>query len=292
MPPLAPHSTPLNQQPQWQATLRYVLVLLLVLQALGPFIWILFTALKGPDEPVFGGPLLGLPQQPSLQNFATVWQKLPFLQFGLNSFMVSSIATLFNNSTSLLSAYALARLPFKGKNLVFAFVLASMMLPLQVTMIPLFLLVLGLGLTEGHGPLALWLGLAFPFCVSSLGTMLLRQAIVDLPIALEEAAILEGASPLALLWQVVVPALRPTLITIALFSMLGTWGEFLWPSLLVNEPQHMTLPLGLVQLQSQFSSNWRWISAGTLMNLVPSLVFFMVCHRYLLPTKVGSAVKG
>lgn len=262
--------------------------LILVLQAAAPVVWLLSTALKSNQEALISIPPQWIPQHPTWENFQAVWEKIPFLAFGLNSLVVAGIATACNVTTSLLVGYCLGRYQFKGKAWLNMLVLASMFVPFQVTMIPLYLLFLQLGLSESNGIIPLWIALALPFCVSGFGIIYVKNAVANLPIALEEAAILEGASFIQLILKVVMPALKPTLMTCIMFSFLPQWGEFLWPSVLINAPEHMTIPLGLVQLQSQFSMNWRWVAAGTIISLIPSFVFFALIQKTLLnPDGVG-----
>jgi len=262
--------------------------LVLVSQAVAPVAWLLSTALKSNQEALISIPPQWIPQQPTLENFQAVWNKIPFLAFGLNSFIVAFISTTLNITSALVMGYCLGRYNFVGKPWLNALVLASMFVPFQVTMIPLYLLCLQLGLSEANGIIPLYIALALPFCVSGFGIIYVKNAVASLPIALEESAILEGASFVQLIWHVVMPALKPVLMTAVIFSFLAQWGEFLWPSVLINSPEHMTIPLGLVQLQSQFSMNWRWVAAGTIISLIPSFVFFALMQKALLnPDSVG-----
>ncbi|MDX2084665.1 MAG: carbohydrate ABC transporter permease [Candidatus Melainabacteria bacterium] len=274
-----------------QLGLRYGLLLLLTLAAIGPFAWLLSTALKSSGENIFAYPPRWLPEQPTLQNFVKVWQSLPMDRYFFNSLGVGFLTVALNLGFSVLAAYPLARLRFKGQRLALFLVLATMMVPFQVIMIPLYLLLLQLQLTEGHGLLASWLGLALPFAVSGFGIFFVRQALLSLPTALDEAARLDGCNGLQTLWYVLLPPIRPTLATLAVFTFMASWGEFLWPSILISRPENMTLPVGLVQLQGLFSADWRLVAAGTIVSIVPVLVFFIALQRYFVQGVLSGASK-
>lgn len=273
-------------------TLQYMLLSLLVLLSVFPFLWLLSTALKSPSENIFAYPPQFIPAQPTLQNFISVWQKVPMLWFFINSIVVTVLTIVFNITLSVMAAYPLARMRFKGQNAIFFSILATMMIPFQVLMIPLYLICLKLNLTDAAGWMNGWLGLVLPFAVSGFGIFFVRQALVTLPRELEESAVLDGCNSLQILWHVLLPLIRPTLATLAVFAFMATWGEFLWPSIILSEPSHFTLPVGLVQLQSAFSADWKLIAAGTLLSMVPMLVFFFALQKYFVSGATSGAVKG
>jgi putative chitobiose transport system permease protein len=272
--------------------LRYGLLVLLAVSSVGPFGWLVATALKGAGENIFAYPPQLWPQQPSLEAFTTAWHKVPFGLYFLNSLAVAAIAVVLNLVLSTLAAYPLARMTFKGQKAVFTLILLTLMIPFQAMLIPLYLMTLHLGLGEGGNVWALWLGLAIPVGVSGFGMFFMRQAMIPLPKALEESAVLDGANSLQVLWHVLVPLVRPSLVTLGILTLLASWGDFLWPSLLTANPQHFTLPVGLVELQGAFSTNWRLIAAGTVLSMLPVLVFFVVLQRYFIGTDLASGVKG
>lgn len=270
---------------------RYSLLLLLSVVALGPFLWLLSTALKSADENIFQYPPQFWPTHATVENFKAAWQAVPMGQYFLNSIGVSLATVTLNLVISTLAAYPLARLHFRGEKLAFFAILASMMIPFQVLMIPLYLLMMKLGLGDSHGRLSLWLGLTIPFAVSGFGIFFVRQAMVTLPRALEEAAVMDGCNSLQTLWYVLLPQIKPTLATLAVLSLLTSWGELLWPSILISDPKHFTLPVGLVQLQGFFSANWRLVAAGTVLSMAPILVAFVFLQRYFVSGTLAGAVK-
>ena len=262
--------------------------LVFIALAILPFLWMLSTSFKGSQEALFSSPPQWLPQSPTWEHYQKVWDALPLPQFFLNSLVVTCLASFGNVLNAVLAGMALSRFNFKGKRLFLMLILATMFVPFEVLMIPLYKTVLSLGLTASSGQVPLWIGLALPFCVSGFGILMVKQALDELPSAYEEAARLDGAN----LWQeiyfVILPLIQPTLVTLAIFSFIAVWGDFLWASLLTNEAQTLTLTTGLVQLQGQFSSDWRQISAGTVLMLVPSLLFFAVMQRYLIAPQGGA----
>lgn len=272
--------------------IQYAILVLLVLLSILPFVWLLSTALKSPDENIFAYPPQFIPAHPTLDNFISVWQKVPMFWFFVNSIIVTLLTIFFNITLSVMAAYPLARMRFKGQGTIFFSILATMMIPFQVLMIPLYLICLKLNLTDGTGIINGWLGLVLPFAVSGFGIFFVRQALVTLPKELEESAVLDGCNSLQILWHILLPLIRPTLATLAVFAFMATWGEFLWPSIILSEPSHFTLPVGLVQLQSAFSSDWKLIAAGTLLSMVPILVFFFALQKYFVSGATSGAVKG
>lgn len=291
---MAQTSSPLSftTKRAWQTWAHYALLALLAAAALGPFLWLLSTALKGSEENIFASPPQLLPQSPTLGNLTEVWTKVPMGTYMVNSVVVAVITVGLNLVFSTLAAYPLARMKFKGQKWITVLILATMMIPFQVLMIPLYLLLLQLGLTGASGLVPAYIGLAIPFAISGFGIFFIRQALITIPRDLEESAQLDGCTPLQTLWYVMVPLIRPSLATLAIFTFMASWGEFLWPSIILNEPEHFTLPVGLVQLQGQFSSNWRLIAAGTLVSMGPILLIFLTLQRFFLRGNLQGAVKG
>jgi putative chitobiose transport system permease protein len=268
--------------------LRYLGRTFFILIAVMPFLWMLSTSFKGSEEALFTTPPQWVPLHPTFEHYVKVWQALPMLQFFVNSLVVTTLASFGNVLNAVLAGIALSRFDFKGKTLFFGLIFATMFVPFEVLMIPLYKSVLQLGLTARSGMIPLWIGLALPFCVSGFGILMVKDAVDNLPAYYEEAALLDGASLFQRIFGVIMPLIQPTLVTLTIFSFIAVWGDFLWASLLTNEPQTLTLTTGLVQLQGQFSSDWRQISAGTVLMLLPSLLFFGVMQRYLIQSQGGA----
>ena len=268
------------------AALQLTLLLLLALVVLLPLLWLVSTSLKGPAEDIFTSPPALLPSQPSLAAYGQLFAANPMLTYLRNSALVSALAVLANLLFCSLAAYPLARLRFRGRGLVLALVVATILIPFQVVMIPLYLLMVQLGLRN-----SLW-ALILPQAATAFGIFLLRQSFLGVPVELEEAARIDGCSALGEWWNVMIPAARSDLITLAMFVFIGSWSDFLWPLIILDDPGLYTLPLGLQQLASSFSLDWRLVAAGSVVSILPVLLLFILLQRFILPNASGDAVKG
>ena len=281
-----PPASPGPQASGRAVALQLSLLMLLALVVLLPLVWLVSTSLKGPAEDIFTSPPALLPSQPSLAAYGQLFTANPMLTYLRNSALVSGIAVLANLLFCSLAAYPLARLRFRGRGLVLALVVATILIPFQVVMIPLYLLMVQLGLRN-----SLW-ALILPQAATAFGIFLLRQSFLGVPVELEEAARIDGCSPLGEWWNVMIPAARSDLITLAMFVFIGSWSDFLWPLIILDDPGLYTLPLGLQQLASSFSLDWRLVAAGSVVSILPVLVLFVLLQRYILPNASGDAVKG
>jgi putative chitobiose transport system permease protein len=264
----------------------YVLLGGIALGMLFPLLWLVSTSLKSPGEDIFSFPPQLLPRQPTGENFQQVWQTYPFAHYLWNSTIIAVLTVGFNLLFCALAAYPLARLNFQGRNLIFALVISTIMIPFQIVMIPLYILTVQLGLRNTY------LGVIFPSLASAFGIFLLRQAFQGVPKELEEASRLDGCSELGIWWHVMIPAVRPALITLAIFVFIGSWSDFLWPLIVLDRDDYYTLPLGVAKLASTLDLNWRLIAAGSVISIAPVLVLFLFLQRYIIPTETGSGVKG
>lgn len=251
-----------------------------------PLLWLISTALKSPTENIWQSPPQLLPSQPTLENFSKVWQSLPFGVYLYNSLIVSALTVGLNLLFCSLAAYPLARLSFVGRNAIFIAIVATIMIPFQIVMIPLYILTVQLGLRNSY------LGVIFPSLASAFGIFLLRQALLSVPKEIEEAARLDGSSELGLWWHIMLPAIRPALITLAIFVFIGAWSDFLWPLIVIQDESLYTLPLGVAKLAGTFSLDWRLVAAGSVISITPVLLLFLFLQKYIVPTDTGSGVKG
>jgi len=268
------------------AILQLLLLILLALVVLVPLLWLVSTSLKGPAEDIFSSPPALLPSQPSLNAYVQVFGSNPLGTYLLNSTIVSGLAVTANLLFCSLAAYPLARMRFKGRGFVLALVVATILIPFQVVMIPLYLLMVQLGLRNTL------MALVIPQAATAFGLYLLRQSFLAVPVELEEAARIDGCSKLGEWWNVMIPAARADLITLGMFVFIGTWSDFLWPLVILDDPALYTLPIGLQQLASSFSLDWRLVAAGSVVSILPVLVLFVVLQRFILPSASGDAVKG
>lgn len=261
---------------------------LLALAALtvGPFLWLLVTALKGGAENIFAYPPSLWPAQPTLDNFRQVWEAVPFGRYFFNSVLVAVVSVALNLIIASLAAFPLARMRFRGREPFFVVILATMMIPLPVIMIPLFILSQRLGLLNSYA------GLILPTAVSAFGIFLMRQAFLAIPREIEEAAVIDGASPWEVFWQVMLPLTKPSLATLAIFVFVGAWGDFLWPLIVLKDPDLYTLPVGISYLAGTFSANWRLIAAGSVLSIIPIVAVFIGLQRFFIGGQTAGAVKG
>jgi putative chitobiose transport system permease protein len=264
----------------------YVLLGAIAFVMLFPLLWLISTSFKSPAENIFQFPPQLFPTQPTFQNFLTVWQSNPFGQYLFNSTIIAVLTVGLNLLFCSLAAYPLARLDFRGRDLIFTSIVSTIMIPFQIVMIPLYILTVQLGLRNTY------LGVIFPSIASAFGIFLLRQAFQGVPKELEEAARIDGCSELGLWWNIMLPAVRPALVTLAIFVFIGSWSDFLWPLIVLDRPEYYTLPLGVATLAGTFSLDWRLIAAGSVISIAPVLLFFLFMQRYIVPTDSGSGVKG
>lgn len=264
----------------------YLLLTAIAVVMLFPLLWLLSTALKSPTENIFSFPPQLIPQSPTFANFVKVWQEHPFGRYLLNSTLVAGLTVSFNLLFCALAAYPLARLDFRGRDIIFATIVSTIMIPFQIVMIPLYVLTVQLGLRNTY------LGIIFPSLASAFGIFLLRQAFQGVPKELEEAGRIDGCSELGIWWHIMLPAVRPALITLGIFVFIGAWSDFLWPLIVIDRPEFYTLPLGVATLAGQFNLDWRLIAAGSVISILPVMILFIFLQRYIIPTDSGSGVKG
>jgi putative chitobiose transport system permease protein len=265
--------------------LWYFVLGLIALITIFPFAWILLTSLKGPTDLLFSTPPQFFPGTVTFQNYATVLAALPIPKFFLNSIVASSATTAGNVLIASLAAYPLAKMRFRFRDPIFYLLLATLIVPIQLTFIPSYLLARFFGYYDSL-PAIVW-----PALASAFNIFLMRQAFRGVPSELIDAARVDGAGDWRIWWQIAMPLVRPTLATVAIFTFVTSWNDFLWPSLMLPTPGNKTLPVGLAALQSYFSSDFRSIAAGVTMTVVPILIFFVALQRYFV-RGLGGAIKG
>lgn len=265
----------------------YLVLLGIAVVMLLPLVWLISTSFKAPTENLFQFPPRFLPESPTFENFIKVWQTEPFGRYLFNSLLVAGLTVGFNLLFCSLAAYPLARLEFRGREIIFSLIVSTILIPFQIVMIPLYILTVQLGLRNTY------LGLIFPAIASAFGIFLLRQAFQGVPKELEEAARMDGCSELGIWWFVMLPSIRPALVTLAIFVFIGSWSDFLWPLIILDQPEYYTLPLGVARLLgTTFGQDFRLIAAGSVISIAPILLFFVLMQRYIVPTESGSGVKG
>ncbi|PSB20105.1 carbohydrate ABC transporter permease [Phormidesmis priestleyi ULC007] len=276
----------MKQRQIWKSLLNYGLLSTIAFFMLIPLVWLVSTSFKSPSEDIFQFPPQLLPSQPTFENFVTVWQSNPFGRYLFNSTIVSVLTVALNLLFCSLAAYPLARLSFKGREVIFSAIVATILIPFQIVMIPLYVLAVQLGLRNSY------LGVIFPAIASAFGIFLLRQAFQGVPKELEEASRMDGCSDLGVWWHIMLPSIRPALVTLSIFVFIGSWSDFLWPLIVLDRPELYTLPLGVANLAGTFTLDWRLIAAGSVISIVPILLFFVAMQHYIVPSETGSGVKG
>lgn len=268
------------------------ILIVTVLLSIFPFIWLLSTSLKGVNEDIFAYPPMIIPQDFTWDNYVEVWHRVNFMGYFINSMIVASLTVLLNLILSSLAAYPLARMNFRGKKVAFFSILATIMIPFQAIMLPVYIITLKLHLIDSVNAVMGYIGLVMPFAVSAFGIFLMRQAFLKVPKEVEEAAIVDGCNVFQMFVKVVLPMVKPTLAVLAVFTFIGSWGEFLWPSIMLTKDSMYTLPVGINNLQGMFSANWRFIAAGSIISTIPIIIFFLAMQRYFISGENDGAVKG
>jgi multiple sugar transport system permease protein len=265
--------------------IAYLALSLLALLALVPFIWMLSTSLKSLDE-VFLYPPKWIPSHLRFSNYTSLWHDFPMTTWVLNSLKVSSSVTIGVLITSSLAAYAFARMDFPFRNALFYMYLGAMMIPGWVMLVPNFVLMRRLGWIDTH-----W-ALIIPAMGQPFGTFLLRQFFLTIPKELEEAARIDGMGHFQIYRRIILPLSLPALATLAVFQFMGIWNEFLWPLIVLNSPDKFTIPLGLGYLNTQHSTDWTRLMAGSVILLVPIVILFIMSQRYYVRGIALTGLKG
>jgi multiple sugar transport system permease protein len=247
-----------------------------------PFLWTLVTSVTpgaGLTEPRL------VPEDPSAAAYRTLLDAMPFWRILLNSLWIGMASTLLQLLTSAMAAYAFDRLAFPGRNALFLVYLATLMVPLQVLVVPLFIEMKMLGFVDTYAALVL------PTIASAFGVFLLRQAVAAVPRELDEAAFIDGAGHIRVFFLIVLPLIRPALATFAVFAFLASWNSFLWPLVVIRSPELMTLPLGLANLHGRFTTQWDVVMAGSVVSVIPIALLYLVAQRHVIASVATSGLK-
>jgi multiple sugar transport system permease protein len=270
----------------WRTTRRYLVLIACAVLTIGPFVWMVLASLKT-DADIRAVPPTLLPDPITGDNYSRVLDAFPFWRFAINSLGVSIASTALQLVTASTAAYVFARIEFRGRNVVFGLYLATMMIPLQVVVVPLFIEMRNLGLVDTYA------GLVLPTVVSSFGTFLMRQAFLALPREIDEAAFVDGAGHFTVFARILLPLSKPALATFAVFAFMATWNSFLWPLVITQaSDRHVTLPVGLSRLNGRFSTDWNVVMAGSVMSIVPIVIFYAFTQRWVVRSVAHAGIKG
>lgn len=250
-----------------------------------PFLWTVSTSLKDISE-VFTYPPRLSGKEWVWENYVKVWERYPFLDFFLNTVKITALVVIGQLLTSSMAGYVFARLKFRGRDAIFMLYLATIIIPVQVTVIPNFFLMKTYGLIDTHWSLIL------PGLVSAFGTFLLRQFFQTIPAALEEAAKIDGCNPFGIYWRIFVPLSKPAIATLGIFICNGVWNDFYNPLIFINTTSKMTLTLGLATMQGLYSTDWPVLMAATTISITPIIVLFLLAQDLFVRGVTLSGLKG
>jgi multiple sugar transport system permease protein len=266
----------------------YTVLIGLSLIFVAPLVWMLLTSIKGPGEATQVPPTV-VPQDPTTEAYGTLFSgnsQTPVLRWFVNSMLAATGQAVVILAVASMAAYALARMNFRGKNVVFAMIIATLFVPIFTLIIPNFLIIDRLGWLD-----SLW-ALIIPGAAGAFGVFFLRQFFLSLPRELEEAAVLEGANSWQIFTKVILPLSKPALATLAVISFLSNWNDFIWPIYVLFSPENFTLPPGLGILQGAYTINYPVVMAGAALASVPALILFLFAQRYIIEGVSRSGLKG
>lgn len=268
------------------SVLKYALLLLTMAVFIVPVFWMVSASFKTLQE-IYTFPPQWIPSQPRWENYVRAWNAAPFGRFYINTIITTFFGVTAEVLLGTMTAYAFVYLPFPRKNLLFLVLLAALMVPIHVTILPNYLTIANLGWLNTYQ------GIIVPGASVAFGTFLFRQHFLTLPTEILEAARMEGAGHLQLLGRIVLPLSQSILVTVSLISLVNKWNDFLWPLIVTNQTHMRVLPVGLAYLYDQEGTNqWGIIMAGTIFVVLPILVIFVWAQRHIISGLTAGATKG
>lgn len=272
----------------WKTTKKgfsYLLLILVALIFIGPFLWLLGTSLKPLDQAVFSFPPNFIPSPPVIDHYIEAWTSINFDRYMFNSFALLAIMVPIHLFLTSLAAYPLARMDFPGRNIIFYLIVGTMFLPEEGKLVPLFIIISKLGWVNS------WWGVIMPGLVGGFAVFLMRQSYVSIPKEMEEAAIMDGCNAFRVWWNIMLPLTRPALAALSVFSFISVWNSFMWPLIVLKDDHLYPLALGLSYLMGTFGTDYRVMTAGTVIALAPVIIFYLTMQRHFISGLQG-AVKG
>jgi len=268
----------------------YAFLIAAALLMIAPFLWSVSTSLKQPGD-VFAYPPKLLPDPVTFQNYIDVFTKLTFDRYFLNSVIVTVSVVVLNVLFGTAAAYAFAKLRFPGRNAIFFLLLLTLMVPFQVNLIPLYKIMVELHKAIPAIGADTYFGIVAPSAIQVFGIFLVRQFLRGIPDEILESARMDGASELRILRSIVFPIALPGMATLAIFTFLGAWNDFLWPLIVTNSDQMRTMPVGLALLARKNASNWGDTMAGTVLTAAPLILMFLILQRRFIEGLTAGSVK-
>lgn len=267
-----------------RATVTWIYLGIVVIVAIVPFIWMLSGSFRS-ERDLFGNPASLFPTTFTLHGYIGIWQQLPFLRQLVNSFVFAGVTTFLTLVFDSLCAYALARMRFRGRNVVFVLILVTLMVPFQVTLIPVFIELYHLGWLNTYQ------GLIIPRATSAFGIFLFRQSFITIPRELDEAARIDGAGHLRIYWRVILPLAKPAIATVAILNFMNLWNDLLWPLVITSDQHMLTLPAGLTLFGGQHITDHAVLLSGATISIIPLAIGFIFAQRYFVAGLTTSGLK-
>jgi multiple sugar transport system permease protein len=287
MTPARPHD-PLPSMARRERVTRIALYALLVLgalMALLPMLWMLSASLMPTGEASTFPPHF-LPSKPTIAHYRDLFTRLSLGRYLFNSALISIVVTFASLAVNSMAGYAFAKLRFRGRDKLFRFLSAGLVLPVQVSMLPLFLLLKNMGLINTY-----W-GVIIPGLASIFGIFLVRQYALSIPDEMLDAARVDGASEARIFWSIVVPGILPILATLSIWTFLATWNDFMWPLIVLSDESHYTLPVALANLSGEHVQDTELMMAGSVITVIPVMLVFLFLQRYYIQGVMAGSVKG
>lgn len=280
-----PASKPVKRRgrPNWRSLAVTAALSVGAVGMIFPFVWTFITSISSGGN-VLSSPRL-IPKQPGLDGYRTLFDELPFWRILVNSLAVAALSTVLLVGTSAMAAYAFARFEFRGKNAIFVCYLATLMVPMQVLVVPLFIEMKQLNLVDTYA------GLLAPTIASAFGVFMLRQSIAVVPRELDDAALIDGAGHVRIFLFIVLPLIRPALATYGLFAFMSSWNSFLWPLIIIRSREYMTLPLGVANFAGEHTVQWDAIMAGSVVSIIPILLVYVAAQRHIVQSIALAGLK-
>lgn len=263
----------------------YVFLAVCAFVTVFPILWVVFSSFKPAGE-LFNWPPTLLPQSPTLENYINALAKGNFLQYFQNTFFVTVLATLLTIVVNLMSGYVFAKYNFKGRNFLFALVLMTMMIPLEVIMIPVFKVIVGTHMYDN-----LW-GLIIPAVASPTAVFLIRQYYIGIPSDYMEAGRIDGASELGIFLRIMAPMAYPVLSVLCIFSFMWRWNDYLWPKIVISSKSNYTIQLALATFSGEYSVDWDSLLAMSVITMIPVLIIFLIFQKHIVGGITIGGVKG
>jgi len=267
-------------------TLRWVLMIGVILIVVAPLLWQLSNSLKSAGESAVGFPGSLIPENPTLGNFVSALTSIPLPRYFLNSVIISAMTVAMTVVLATLTGYALARIRFRGRIIYMTVLLATAALPFEVILVSTLMITMDLGLYDT------FLGVVLPQGVSVISIFVMRQAFVNIPDELEEAARVDGAGPLRTFWRVMLPGVKGSLAVVLVLGFLDSWDQFLWPLVVLSDTSMYPVTVGVEFLSGAFSADQRVIAAASILVMIPPLLVFFVMQRHVFKGLAGGALKG